>query len=370
LSDLCKYDCGRAAEAGKSRCRTCRRSDKASGDGRVLVRESQWDVQVKGGGTATMTSRRFAYPTAPDGPAWPVVQAAAPVSIEAVKWTGPTTGPAKDGWQRAVILPDVQIPYQDEDAVSVALQIVAATDPDIVLWLGDFLDLPEQGKYRQEPRFAQSTQGAIDYGHALLAKTAAAAPRAKQVLLAGNHEARLTNYLLDNAAAAFGIRRANVPEEWPVMSVPYLLRLDELGVEYVDGYPAGEYWINDNLRAIHGTAIGNASRTAAQIVSEQERVSTLFGHTHKAALAQKTRSVFGGVKTTLAASPGCLCRIDGVVPGMKSAIDSAGRVVRSVQDWQQGVGIVDFQPGNGRFSYEHVMVYAGWARFRGTEFSA
>jgi DNA polymerase elongation subunit (family B) len=26
---LCKYDCGRAAEAGKSRCRTCRRSDKA-----------------------------------------------------------------------------------------------------------------------------------------------------------------------------------------------------------------------------------------------------------------------------------------------------------------------------------------------------
>lgn len=38
----CKYECGRAAEAGKSRCRTCRRAD--AGQARPLVRSSAMRV--------------------------------------------------------------------------------------------------------------------------------------------------------------------------------------------------------------------------------------------------------------------------------------------------------------------------------------
>ncbi len=39
-----------------------------------------------------------------------------------------------------------------------------------------------------------------------------------------------------NAAAACGLRQTG--GDWPVL-VPHLLRLDELGVEYIGGYLAG-----------------------------------------------------------------------------------------------------------------------------------
>ncbi|WP_218571937.1 hypothetical protein, partial [Pseudomonas sp. SZ57] len=78
------------------------------------------------------------------------------------------------------------------------------------------------------------------------------APEAEVTLIEGNHDRRLQKSILRNAKAAFGLKRANDPESWPVLSVPNLLRLDDLGVEYVEGYPAGEKWINDNLVCIHG----------------------------------------------------------------------------------------------------------------------
>ena len=63
-------------------------------------------------------------------------------------------------------------------------------------------------------------------------------PRAKIVWLAGNHEERLPNYLMDNARAAFGLHQAGDTEGWPVLSVPHLCRFEEQGVEYLPGYPA------------------------------------------------------------------------------------------------------------------------------------
>lgn len=40
----CRYDCGRAAEAGKSRCRTCRRADRKSDQSPSIVRPSPMRV--------------------------------------------------------------------------------------------------------------------------------------------------------------------------------------------------------------------------------------------------------------------------------------------------------------------------------------
>lgn len=310
------------------------------------------------------------------GPEWPVVQPAKPCAVKAPAAKAEPT----DGWHTAVILPDPQIgyrryedgtldPFHDEKAMAVALKLVKALKPQLVVNLGDFLDFAQFGTYEQEPAFALTTQAGIDRGHRFLAEQRAAAPHADIRLLEGNHDRRLLKSIIKNAMAAFGLRRANAPESWPVLSVPHLLRLDELGVEYVEGYPAGVTWINDNVACIHGHKVRSAGSTAMAVVDD-ERVSTIFGHVHRIELQHKTRRTKDGPRFSFAATPGCLCRLDGAVPSTKSSTDSAGRPVGSVENWQQGVAVVTFEPGNGRFAYEVAAIYDGELTFRGRRYEA
>lgn len=47
-----------------------------------------------------------------------------------------------------------------------------------------------------------------------------------------------------------------------------------------------------------------------------------------------------------------------------------GQPVRTTEDWQQGVGIVRYQPGDGLHAVEHVEILSGWAMWRGQEYRA
>lgn len=323
------------------------------------------------------TTQLVITPSWDQGPEWPVVQQAKPTKVTPVKSTKKA---ALDGWETAVILPDVQIgfrefpdgldPFHDELAMQVALQIVRDVRPDKIINLGDFLDLPNFGTYEQEPAFANTTQATLDRGHYFLAEQRAAAPEAEIELIEGNHDRRLQKMILKNAMTAFGIRRAgDPPTAWPVMSVPYLLRLDELDVSYVEGYPAGITWINDNLACVHGSKVRSNGSTAAAVVDD-ERVSIIHGHIHRIEEQHKTRRTALGPKFSFAASPGCLCRIDGAVPSAKSSTDSSGRPVNAVENWQNGLAVVHYEPGNGRFHYQSIPIYDGWAMYNGKEFSA
>jgi hypothetical protein len=160
-----------------------------------------------------------------DGPEWPVVQ---PGPVVRLPKPGVSVN-AHTGWQTCVVLPDIQIGYfrnaageleptHDEAALTVALAVTKAAKPSLVVLVGDNLDLPEFGKYRLSPAFTQTTQATIDRATTLCAEVRRAAPDARIVWLAGNHEERLPNYVLDNARAAFGIRSGNTPESWPVLS--------------------------------------------------------------------------------------------------------------------------------------------------------
>lgn len=310
------------------------------------------------------------------GPQWPVVQPGPVVRIPA-----PTVKPRKaDGWQTAVVLPDMQVgyfraagdelePIHDERALAVALAIVRAENPDVVVLVGDNADFVEFGKYRHTPAFARTTQATIDRLALLCAQLRAVAPSARIVWLAGNHEERLPNYVLDNAAAAFGLRKGRMPESWPVLSVPFLCRFDEHGVEYLPGYPAGSFWVNERLRVIHGDKVASGGSTAHKYLAA-EKVSVIYGHIHRREWAERTRLDHDGPKTILAASPGTLARTDGAVPSTKGGTDLDGRPIKIAEDWQQGIAVVRYEPGDGRFCYEQIAIHDGWAMHRGREFAA
>jgi len=316
-----------------------------------------------------------------------------PAWEEGPKWELPKPGPsvqiqksevkarASTGRKTAVIVPDIQIGYfrdadsqlvptHDERAIAIAMAMIRDIQPDQVVMLGDNLDLPEFGKYRLSPAFALTTQASIDRATTLCAEIRSASPKSKVVWLAGNHEERLTNYILDNAKAAFGITKGNTPQTWPDMSIPSLCRMDEYGVEFESGYPAGRYLINNQLACIHGNRVRSKGSTAHIYLNEQ-KLSVIYGHIHRIELAYRTRHDWDGARTIMAASPGTLARIDGAVPSTKGGVDAWGRPKTVVEDWQQGVGLVTYEEtGKNFFSYEVVTIYDGYAMFRGREYDA
>lgn len=308
------------------------------------------------------------------GPEWPVIAQGPQVRLP--KSPVLTSKATASGFQTCVVAPDMQIGYyydrndqlvptHDPDAIDLFLSITKKLDPDLVVMVGDNLDLPEMGKYRLYPAFVRTTQAAIDYATVLMGRIREAAPHARILWLAGNHEERLSNYLLDNAVSAFGLRQGATPDGWPVLSVPFLCRLDEVGVEFLSGYPANDFWINERLRVIHGDRVKSSGSTA-HVYLNQHKTSVLYGHIHRREWAERTFTKWDGAKTIMAASPGCLAKVDGAVPSTKGAVDLHGRPLTVVEDWQQGIGVVSYQTeGEHLFFYEQVPFHDGQAMFRG-----
>lgn len=314
-------------------------------------------------------------PAFESGPQWPVVQPGPQIKLPAIK----AKPKQASEYQTCVVLPDMQIGYfrnkngdleptHDEGAIDIALSIIKDLKPDLIVMVGDNLDLPEFGKYRLSSAYALTTQQSIDRATTLCAQIRAASPYSRVVWLSGNHEERLVNYVIDNAKSAFALRKGNTPDSWPVLSVPYLCRFDEFGIEFVPGYPAGQFWVNQRLRIIHGTKVRSNGSTAHAYLST-EKTSVLYGHIHRREWAERSRSDWDGPKTVMAASPGTLARCDGTVPSTKGGLDLDGRPMTVVEDWQQGIGIVTFTPGEGPFWYEQVPFHGGEAFFRGKLYS-
>jgi hypothetical protein len=305
------------------------------------------------------------------GPQWPVIQQGPAHKLPPRK----ATSEKPQDWLTAVILPDMQIgfyrrtdgnlePTHDPVAIDLSIALLKKLNPAKIVMHGDNLDLPEMGKYRLSPAFGQTTQAAIDYATELVARLRDAAPNAEISWLAGNHEERLVNYLLDNAKAAFGLKQGGKPEGWPVLSVPFLCRFDEYGITYHPGYPAGQVWINQKLRCIHGTKAKSNGSTAHQYLAH-EKTSVLYGHVHRREWAEQTREDYDGPKTILAASAGCLARCDGAVPSTKGGIDLDGRPLTVTENWQQGLAVVTYQEGDSPFNLELVPIRDGQMMYRG-----
>lgn len=310
------------------------------------------------------------------GPEWPVVQ---PGAAPALPKVAKRKAKAKK-WLTATLLPDMQIgyflnadnelePIHDEAAMAVAFAIVEDEQPDVIVLHGDNLDFADfSSKFRVTPAFSNVVQATIDRATLMLAQLRSIAPHARICWLEGNHEARLGYYINDNAKKAFGLKRGMEPEGWPVMSVQHLCRLDEYGVEYFDGYPAGKVWLNDNFIVVHGHKVDSKGITATKYLDDA-RVSYAFGHIHRRELAQRTRETVHGPRTVTAVSFGCLARIDGVVPSTNQGTDANGRPVKGCENWQQGMGIVRYQPGDGLHVIENIEILNGWAMYNGKEYT-
>ena len=238
---------------------------------------------------------------------------------------------------------DAQVPFHDPEAIDLFQEEVVATQPDNIVFVGDMIDLQSMSKFGTRPEWVGATQDAIDEYHNVLAQTRANAPNSRIYVVHGNHEQRMDNYVRKNALEVLGLRRANMSNELAVLTLQNLVRYDDLEVESIDGYPNGTLWLEDNLKFTHGTNVAKGGSNAAKYLRE-ERETTVYGHTHRMELAYRTFARRAGAVTIAAASPGCLAKIDGSVPGYRHTIDAQGQVVKRAEDWQQGILRIEHSP--------------------------
>jgi transposase len=244
-------------------------------------------------------------------------------------------GDTQFGFRRDVVTGRLQ-PFHDRRALDLFLQIAALEQPDVIVWGGDIKDFAEmQDRFLKDPEFESTTQPAIEEAHWWLAQLRAACPDAEIIIMAGNHDDRLRKAIITHFKAAHQLRAADEIELPPPLSPERLLGLQGLGIDWIGDYPDGEYWLDDGLRTIHGSQISQTPGGTANAILKDADDWTVFFHAHRREMASKTIHSRQGRRFISVFSPGCLCRVDGSVPGKKKR-----------QNWQQGVALMDYAGGH------------------------
>lgn len=286
-------------------------------------------------------------PTWKDGPKFPVIQQAKPTKVVFAPGSEPRLGhklsshvwisDMQGGFLRHVVTHQLD-PMHDPRACDLTEQIIGAVQPVVIGQIGDLLDNQQFSRFEQHPEFDRTTQPSLDAVHMWLARWRAAGGKGlkRYLVKAGNHDIRFEKYLLTHAKAALGLRRAATPpDSWPVFSMPYMLRFEDLGIEYLGGFPGGEFWILDDLVIMHEPP-----------KKLEFAGSVIHGHTHHITRTQTpvTHERTGNRKVHWVYDIGCICRTDATIDPrrlLRTNVPSD----RGRTDWCQGIAVVNIIEG-------------------------
>ena len=254
------------------------------------------------------------------------------------------------------------MPLHDERAMRVMQYIARDLAPDLIVNLGDHVDLSSLSKFKPDSdQFHRTLGPSFQAAHDFYAQLRADNPNARIVEVDSNHNTRLKDYTLKYFPNMYGVRQAGTSDEYPVMSYPHLANLQHLDVEWRSGYGAAEEVVEGeyvDLTFRHGTEHSSASTTAAaKALKNRPDVHTVQGHDHRRSEAFRTNR-YGHYIGALVV--GTLARTTGEVPGYHSAVDDLGEVVHNQQNWQaSGLEVRNY---DGEFEFYPFFIQDGVAR--------
>lgn len=275
--------------------------------------------------------------------------------VEVVPRMGLLVPPRADGWKRTKLpakpgrqqprlilaTADHHVPFQDEALHAAMLRWIADFKPDEGIVLGDVLDLAEVSRHRKRPEFATQLNDTLAGGYGLLRDYVTAGPGTYWRMLAGNHEDRIRNAVIENLSALHGVRRPPTESDddpLPVLSIPFLLRLDELGIEWCDAggeYHSGQIVVTDTLVARHGWIAKPGAGRSAHATVEALRFSCLIGHVHRQGITQVT------VHHPVTGEPSRLLGVElGTMGQIRSGSGLTAYIPSSAPDWQAGAAAI------------------------------
>ena len=219
---------------------------------------------------------------------------------------------------RVIILPDMQIPYQDDRALALVERYMADNTWDEWLQMGDFMDFDCISRFNADAfRKVENMRLASDYEDAnkildrhqkIIRKNN---PDAKFTLLEGNHELRVEKFM-DKYQQLEG-----------TLEVEKCLRLKERGIKWVRCYQKGDNHKIGNAYFTHG--ISTTSNHASAMV-RKFGTNIYYGHTHDVQSFPLVQ--MGSEKTLEGMSLGCLC------------IYNMPYVQKNPTNWQQAFAVM------------------------------
>jgi hypothetical protein len=227
-----------------------------------------------------------------------------------------------------IVLPDMQVPYEDKVTMKAVEAYMATKRWDEYINLGDFVDLDCISSHNKvNLRAVEGKVVSKDYkaANVILDRhqniVRSNNPDARFVLLEGNHEYRAERYIDEH------------PQMRGLMEVEVGLKLEERGFKYVRCYQKGELYKLGKAYFHHGLY---CNQSHAKSMVDRFGVNIFYGHVHDVMCHPKV--MWGKDKTIVGQSMGCLCDYE------------QGYIKQNPTNWQQAFGEFHFFD-NGDFSY-------------------
>lgn len=187
--------------------------------------------------------------------------------------------------ERILGIGDIHFPFHDQDKLGMAMVALKARNPDTIVLLGDNLDYAMFSRFETREEWHGSTQEGIDKYAEFLAQLRADHPFARIIWHEGNHDQRAEKQLRNYNGELLGIKRAG--EQLAAMSLAFLVRADELGVETITGYPSSKENHRGLLDTYHGRRTMTNGLAASKVIMEAT-TSFMTGHTHQVGMVERT----------------------------------------------------------------------------------
>lgn len=241
-----------------------------------------------------------------------------------------TFEPYEISQSRVLIISDLHFPYQNNEAIEVAINYGVEKDVNCVLINGDLFDFATISRHEKDWKFrpvvdeVNAVKQFFDYLKDRL-------PNARIVFKEGNHDERFEKWAFQK-----------VPEfqNLDILKLSSVLKLTERGIEHVtDKRPVKI----GKLTVLHGHELnGSGGVNPARATFLKTIDNVLIGHCHRS--SQHTEPTLGG-DVIVTTSIGCLC---GLYP-----------MFARVNKWNHGFGYVDLDVKTGNYKLENLKIING-----------
>jgi len=169
----------------------------------------------------------------------------------------------------ALVIPDTHIPFHDQRAYDLMLEVATYQDISEVVILGDYADFYQINSYGTDPRIKEHFFDEVEAVYGELRFLRDSFPAAKIVYLMGNHEYRLERFIEQKAPELFGL-----------LELPKLFHLSELKIQSIPYGPNQIHSVlGSQLYARHEPLGGNQHAAHNSVV--RAGCSLIMGHLHR-----------------------------------------------------------------------------------------
>lgn len=231
---------------------------------------------------------------------------------------------------RTLIISDLHFPYQDNKAITCALNYGLEKDVNCIIINGDLIDFHTISRFDKEPNKRSIVQE-FEATRQFLKSLRDNFPKARIIFKEGNHDERWEKWLFLKAPEIFD------DEEFRLSN---RLKLGELQIEHLGEKRPIKL---GKLNILHGHELqGSGGVNPARATFMKTISNMLIGHCHRS--SSHTEPTFGG-DVIVTTSMGCLC---GMFPSYAR-----------VNKWNQGFAYVELDIKTGNYQLSNLKIING-----------